>query len=124
MVLQNDLLTEERAIVDHQITELLNQLALLRSKRNRLLPISRLPVELLTHIFRLLQSGETDSQYYKWIYITQISSGWRKQIFETPGLWGKIIQLGPNRVDEVARDSFARAGAVPLDVYICIESAT
>ncbi|TFK66144.1 hypothetical protein BDN72DRAFT_772415, partial [Pluteus cervinus] len=76
---------EERAIIDQEITELVNKLLILRSKRNSLAPISRLPPELLTRIFFLFQSGrEDDSTYYQWIVITHVSSGWRKLILDTP----------------------------------------
>ncbi|KAI0041445.1 hypothetical protein FA95DRAFT_1477606, partial [Auriscalpium vulgare] len=75
----------------------------LRQQRNSLLPVGRLPTELLRIIFAF--SSETDRAWTEegpttkigWLTVTHVCQRWRYVALEHPGLWTHICvhALGP-----------------------------
>jgi hypothetical protein len=73
-------------LIDLQIANLHESIRILKSQRNSHLPISTLPVEILTKIFLLHQHNVT-VQTLDWIGITHVSRRWREIALNFSGLW-------------------------------------
>jgi len=88
----------------------------LKSRRNALAPISRLPLEILAAIFFLLSSSAWDDRdeagYLAWIRVTHVCGRWRDTALNLPCLWSHIsfTKLTPAAVAEI----LARAKMAPL----------
>ncbi|KAJ7593888.1 hypothetical protein C8J56DRAFT_423501 [Mycena floridula] len=97
--------------------------ASLKGYRNSLLPVHRLPPELLAEIFRLLQEQpqsfcpsfeyEVPSRSdYRWMDLLQVCRHWRGIVATSPMLWSAIDTL-------FRPETFLkRSGAAPLSVFI------
>ncbi|TFK61963.1 hypothetical protein BDN72DRAFT_964855 [Pluteus cervinus] len=108
----------DQHMIDQQIVKLLENIRELKSKRNTLALISRLPSELLVRIFELV--AEESWYSYRWIVFTQVSHYWRVVSFGAKALWCDIItdsKEGLHRQQAV--DVFLkRSGSSLLDVEI------
>ena len=65
---------------------------------NGLLPISRLPPELVIHIMRIAASFPIPEDIHKpWalVVVTQVYHHWRAVALSTPSLWCNIVLLSP-----------------------------
>jgi F-box-like len=87
-----DLLDEMRSIIDRDIARLEERIRALKSRRNELSPISRLPAEILCNIFSLSISWSPQS----WTNFSQVSQHWRSLALSAPELWTDI-PLGYSR---------------------------
>jgi hypothetical protein len=91
--------------IDDKIARLQEEIRQLRTKRNALMPLCRLPSDILVHIVTLLQnvvgqSVESDSltafkfSYedfnHKWVKVTLVCSHIHRVVLETPILWTTI----------------------------------
>ena len=89
----DDPLAEMRSIIDRDIARLEESIRALKSRRNELSPIARLPVEILCNIFSLI---EDNSIFYlgrspkSWINFSHVSRHWRSSALNAPELWTKI----------------------------------
>ncbi|KAI0072774.1 hypothetical protein K474DRAFT_1573575, partial [Panus rudis PR-1116 ss-1] len=61
--------------------------------RNSKVPISRLPPELLAHIFIIYVNAW--GPFYRWIYITHVCERWYSVALATPALWRFITPCQP-----------------------------
>jgi hypothetical protein len=79
-------------LIDLQISNLRESIRVLHSQRNNHLPISKLPVEILTKIFLLHQKNLTRiyPETFDWIGITHVSQRWREIALNFSGLWIRI----------------------------------
>jgi hypothetical protein len=80
-------------LIDLQIANLRESIRVLHYQRNDHLPISRLPVEILTKIFLLHQKNTTrryTGRRLDWIGITHVSQRWREIALDFSGLWIRI----------------------------------
>ncbi|TFK69974.1 hypothetical protein BDN72DRAFT_577379 [Pluteus cervinus] len=110
--------TPERLEIDSQIDSLYEQIHLLRSRRNTLAPISRLPAELLSRIFFIVQGlylTETED-YYGWTAVIRVSQYWRAVVMERSDMWGGVIVPQSYRLPPWSPLSFTRSGTSKLDV--------
>ncbi|KAI0051928.1 hypothetical protein FA95DRAFT_1618635, partial [Auriscalpium vulgare] len=90
----------------------------LREQRNSLVPVGRLPTEIIRNIFTL--SSEIDRPWIHecpttkigWLTVTHICQRWRHVALEHPGLWTHILvhALGPGWANAFAE----RAQGMPL----------
>lgn len=71
----------DEAIQKHQIS-----ISALRSQRNALAPISRLPPEIFCNIFLFAKAGQ-GGQPLKWIKLSHVSRHWRNIAVNSPNLW-------------------------------------
>jgi F-box-like len=89
-----------RSIIDRDIARLQESIRALKSRRNELSPISRLPTEILCSIFFSLIEG---SIFYSslnpnlWINFSQVSQHWRSTALSAPELWTQIPYNFPHR---------------------------
>jgi len=95
-------------LLDIQIANLRQSIRILNSQRNTHLPISTLPVEILTKIFLLHQLNVT-VQRLDWIGITHVSQRWREIALNSFRLWIHIPFHHPKWAKEmIARSQHAR----------------
>ena len=90
-----------RSIIDHDIARLKESI---RARRNKLSPISRLPVEILCNIFSLIQDKDTFSSAQNpksWIKFSQVSQYWRLSALSAPELWAEIPLPYPRWAQEM-----------------------
>ncbi|THH17498.1 hypothetical protein EW146_g3328 [Bondarzewia mesenterica] len=88
-----------RDAIDERIGTLEDELLILRSHRNSLAPISRLPVELLATIFlhyKILQQKEDNRSRKEthppnWLAITYVCSRWRQVSITCSCLWTDLV---------------------------------
>ncbi|TFK66774.1 hypothetical protein BDN72DRAFT_880062 [Pluteus cervinus] len=109
----------ELAGIDARITELLEQIRQLRDRRNSLVPINRLPVELLVRIFSLaqdLENAEKDN-FYNWVVVTHVSRHWRSIALQEGSLWRDIIYRQRLDTQRWSMESFHRSGSWNLSVH-------
>ncbi|KAH9977125.1 hypothetical protein BGW80DRAFT_1287494 [Lactifluus volemus] len=88
--------------IDHQLTLCtdLNRIIALKSHRNSLAPVSKLPHDLLSDIFIIFHRSESDSKNWRSIFnrrspaclpLTHVSRTWRNAALRCPLLWTNII---------------------------------
>ena len=82
-----NLANEAIRLIDLQIANLRESIRILNSQRNSHLPISKLPVEILTKIFLLHQHNVSVETLSDWIRITHVSQRWREIALNFSGLW-------------------------------------
>ncbi|KAF8651830.1 hypothetical protein AX16_004655 [Volvariella volvacea WC 439] len=93
-------LESQIAHVDAEIARLKAHLIQLHRRRNALMPLSRLPLELVTTIFHhLIDDAATckteglkskDVPFFFWTVATQIYGHWRNAALGCPGLWTRM----------------------------------
>ncbi|TFK59927.1 hypothetical protein BDN72DRAFT_850961 [Pluteus cervinus] len=96
----NDILEHAQAKIDAQILDLQERIRSLRSSRNALSLIHRLPPEVMTQIFRWLQlfyrgnmeqDGRDAASLTKWIEVTHVSQYWRDIALNSKALYSTIL---------------------------------
>ena len=99
---------EERSIIDLNIAPLEETIRALKSRRNELSPISRLPSEILCNIFNF----QVSLAYYWesqrpdcWNNFCQVSRHWRSSALSAPELWTNIIIDYPRWTQEMLKRS-------------------
>ncbi|KAH6917625.1 hypothetical protein BKA70DRAFT_1252721 [Coprinopsis sp. MPI-PUGE-AT-0042] len=81
----------ERDAIDSRISELEEEIRKLRSKRNALIPVSKLPPEILAKIFLLrAEDPGTRSKTPHWAAVSYVSQQWRSVALGFPRLWSRI----------------------------------
>jgi hypothetical protein len=93
---RKNLANEAIRLIDLQIANLRESIRALHYQRNALVPISKLPVEILTKIFMLHQENVTRRytiQRLGWIKITHVSRRWREIALIFSGLWIHILLI-------------------------------
>ena len=94
-----DPLDEMLSIIDREIARLQESIRVLKSRRNELSTISRLPTEILCKIFSLVEDNILSSSRSPkfWINFSQVSQHWRSVALSAPELWTKIPLSLPRR---------------------------
>ena len=91
----DDPLTKMRSIIDRDIARLEESIRALKSHRNELSPISRLPVEILCNIFSLIEDNDIFRRPESWTNFSQVSQHWRSAALSAPELWTNIPLSNP-----------------------------
>ncbi|KDQ61419.1 hypothetical protein JAAARDRAFT_190193 [Jaapia argillacea MUCL 33604] len=109
------------ASIDSEIAAHLESIRELRTKRNSLVPISRLPSEVLANIFVQYAKQRDLSLEYAfgrpavwWIAITYVCRYWREVAVATPSLWCSLPFHRPKWVPEM----ITRSKMAPLEVNV------
>lgn len=105
-----------------EVEEHFHAIAKLRQRMNALIPVVRLPPEILGHIFLwyiMVMVSDRDLDYYptyhhRWLIITRVCHRWREVALRTPNLWTDI-RLGQGSVDRVLV-FMTRAKHAPLQI--------
>ncbi|KAF8805504.1 hypothetical protein BYT27DRAFT_7339708 [Phlegmacium glaucopus] len=98
-----DPLDEARRIIDRNITRLEESIRSLKSRRNKLSPISRLPPELLCHVFSFIEDRAMlqNRRPETWINFSQVSQEWRSSALSASALWTHIPIHYPRWAEEM-----------------------
>ena len=91
-------------LIDRQIASLRESIRVLHSQRNGLLPISKVPAEILTEIFLLHQRNVTKNytvETLNWIGVTHVSHRWREIALNFSHLWIHIPFYHPKWAEEM-----------------------
>ena len=111
----DDLLAETRSIIDRDIARLEESIRALKSRRNELSRICRLPVEILCNIFSLTED-KSNSRFGRspvsWTNFSQVSQHWRSSALSAPELWTKI----PLRYSRWAQEMLIRSKKAKLTI--------
>ncbi|KDQ11131.1 hypothetical protein BOTBODRAFT_57661 [Botryobasidium botryosum FD-172 SS1] len=89
----------------------------IKSYRNQLQPINRMPIDVLAQIFRLVEQPDDDRHLLSArapLNIAQVSRQWRDIAFDTPNLWSKIDVMNAH----MAEIFLARSKAALLDIEL------
>jgi len=104
-------------VIDDEITVSERVVQQLKSRRNSIVPVSRLPPEILVEIFSLLPFPVDDSKcvpYLEWICVTHVCRRWREIALHSLCLW-KHINFTKLTLDGFTQ-ILARAKMSPLHV--------
>ena len=89
-----DAITAAQSDIDSEIQRLNNGICSLKSRRNSLCPVSRLPPEVLSEIFLLLaeqlQAHDRFKVDFKWTTVAYVCRLWRDIALQHGRLWGKV----------------------------------
>lgn len=100
---QPDAIKAAQSDIDDEIRRLNDYLCLLKSRRNSLCRISRLPPEVLSEVFLVfaeqLQVQDRFKVNFEWITITHVCRLWRETALQHGRLWGKIDLTKPDRTE-------------------------
>ncbi|KAI0262706.1 hypothetical protein BC834DRAFT_1034276 [Gloeopeniophorella convolvens] len=110
--------SESQTEVEDEISAMALRLASLKARRNDLLPIFRLSVEMLSCILAFLVHQEPPGSQHQrlgWIAVTHVCHRLRQVAIDNPALWGNIaFALGSMWATEM----FSRARTAPLDIFL------
>ncbi|TFK64884.1 hypothetical protein BDN72DRAFT_846212 [Pluteus cervinus] len=87
--------------IDKELAALQESIRVLHAFRNTFTPVYRLPAEVLTRIFGLVQhicSHEVDTASPQWVVVTCISQHWRDVAVGCPSLWSQITDTFPKHI--------------------------
>ena len=98
-----------RSVIDRDISRLEENIRVLKSRRNELAPISRLPPEVLCNIFSFIETY-TGGQGWRpgpeaWVSFSRVSQHWRSLALSAPELWTNIPLNYPRWAEEMLRRS-------------------
>jgi hypothetical protein len=118
-----------RQAIDDEINSLEQSIRVLKTRRNALAPISRLPPETLAAIFSFLTPSENECDFsLEWIRFSHVCRQWRETALDDPGLWSHInfrvadsyYKLTPKLALAAIAEIPARAKTVPLHLDLDI----
>ncbi|KAG1781649.1 hypothetical protein EV702DRAFT_1275793 [Suillus placidus] len=122
-----------RAEIDRDLAALAESMRILSFRRNCLAPISGLPNEILTIIFKYFEENERFESEYGYddedtpacLTITHVCRHWRNVALECPALWGFISSRSPFWIDVMLERSketpLVVTYAIPLPLENCLE---
>ena len=90
-----------RKIIDRDIARLEESIRTLKSRRNELSPIYRLPAEVLCIIFSFTEDLSRSRSPKSWTNFSQVSQHWRSSALSAPELWTNIPVLYPRWAQEM-----------------------
>jgi len=96
-----DAIKAAQADIDNEIRRLNDCICSLKSRKNSLCPVSRLPPEVLSEVFLVLaeqlQAQDRFKVDFKWISVAHVCHLWRNVALQHGRLWGKIDVTKPDR---------------------------
>lgn len=111
-----DAIRTAQADIDGEIQRLNNCICSLKSRRNSLCPVSRLPPEVLSEVFLVLaeqlQAQGRFKADFKWTTVAHVCRLWRDIALQHGRLWGKIDMTEPDRT----REFLDRSKGAPLAI--------
>ncbi|TFK71013.1 hypothetical protein BDN72DRAFT_765730, partial [Pluteus cervinus] len=120
--MSSDVLEHALEKIDAEILVLQERIRSLRSSRNALVSIHRLPPEVMTQIFKWYQSSHGTwmdmpsrpggKAFQKWLQVTQVSQRWRNIARRYKALYSTIPTLDA----EYARAMLEASGDTPLSI--------
>ncbi|GJJ16030.1 hypothetical protein Clacol_010309 [Clathrus columnatus] len=105
--------SDERELLEHMIVVATGHLARLKTRLNMLVPINKLPVELLIHILLLAKPCITKRKY-PYVSYMGVCHHWQTVIIQTPNFWTLVQHVPLLFFHEILR----RSKSARLDVII------
>jgi hypothetical protein len=110
--------------LDEAISRARDHLRTLLHRRNDLIPASKLPAELLSRIFVILQQQQSGPAERKWLSASYVCQQWRAVYVGTPRLWTSVAYESSKTSSrdqtpeylEMAREHIIRAKNLPLSI--------
>ncbi|GJE90034.1 hypothetical protein PsYK624_061550 [Phanerochaete sordida] len=108
--------------LESEATRIQATMLAVKSRRNALVPIGRLPPELLAEVFYELvclyddhpRSPKQHQSPFYWLYVTSVCSAWRRVALNAPRVWSHI-HFHPKAGDQERITAFfARSRSAPL----------
>jgi hypothetical protein len=105
--------------IDAQLAEAEALVKHLRQKKNERALISRLPVEILTHVFSYYSASDRHPHVRfrtppLWLAVTQVCQRWRQAALSSPFLWADIITTNYRWAEEMLE----RSRDVPVHITV------
>lgn len=104
-----EVVTSAREQIDNDIDSLIESARALKTKRNSLATISRLPPEMLSKIFAFVigtSHSEFTSGSLEWVKCTShVCQHWRAVALACPSLWGRVVFIKPRWAEEMLKRS-------------------
>jgi F-box-like len=113
-----DPLEEARSIIDRKISRLEESIRALKSRRNELSLISRLPTEILCNIFKFSLIDCQTPRPESWTNFSQVSRLWRSSALSEPELWTNIPLSYPRWTQEMLIRSKKAKLTIQLDLLL------
>ncbi|TFK66760.1 hypothetical protein BDN72DRAFT_859617 [Pluteus cervinus] len=88
--MRSEILLESQKKLDEEIRALEKRIISLRTSRNALALINRLPMEILTEIFACVQASYNCFQMVKWLRVAHVCKNWRTISFSSRNLWSTL----------------------------------
>jgi F-box-like len=107
-------------LIDQEICLLNAHICTLKTRRNSLVLISRLPPEILSEIFLVFAEQSQTNKFktsYEWLSVAHICHSWRDVALAHGRLWGRMDVASQNRTDEF----LVRSKGAPLAFRQSIE---
>lgn len=112
-----------QTLIDQEILEMTESIRALKTRRNEISPVSKLPPELLCKIFELVQqSGPGGSMFhrlsdlFRWTKITHVSRRWMEIAKGDTSLWTNITITG--RWPEWEQEVLVRSQNSPISLWV------
>lgn len=113
---QPDAINAAQTDIDSEVQRLNDLICSLKSRRNSLCPISRLPPEVLSEVFLdladQLQAQDRFKVDFKWVSVAHVCRLWRNIALQHGRLWGKVDMANPGR----ALECVDRSNGAPLAI--------
>ena len=108
---------DARSVIDNEIEDLYGRIRARKLDRNNLAPISKIPVELLSYIFSLVQRKYRQNPHgdLGWVVVTHVCQRWRDIARDNPALWIYIPFHRPKWIPEMTRRSRSATFKIKLD---------
>jgi hypothetical protein len=108
---------DARGVIDNEIEDLYERIRARKLDRNNLAPISKIPVELLSYIFSLVQRKyrQNPREDLGWVVVTHVCQRWRDIARDNPALWVYIPFHRPKWIPEMTRRSRSATFKIKLD---------
>ncbi|KAI0054801.1 hypothetical protein BV25DRAFT_1843410 [Artomyces pyxidatus] len=108
-----------------EIADSRRRLASLRRMRNSRVPIARIPVEVLTHIFSFVKCHPRwphidSARPPAWVAVTHVCHFWREVALSSPLLWSNIVTYNQPWMQE----TLSRSKTVPISLAIYVQRCT
>jgi hypothetical protein len=105
--LESSATVDARRVIDNEIEDLYERIRARKLDRNDLAPISKIPVELLSYIFSLVQRKcrHDSREDLGWVVVTHICQRWRNIALDNPTLWVYVPSHRPKWIPEMTRRS-------------------
>jgi len=113
---QPDAINAAQTDIDSEVQRLNDLICSLKSRRNSLCPVSRLPPEVLSEVFLdladQLQAQDRFKVDFKWVSVAHVCRLWRNIALQHGRLWGKVDMANPGR----ALECVDRSNGAPLAI--------
>uniref|UniRef100_A0A8H7XUT7 F-box domain-containing protein n=1 Tax=Psilocybe cubensis TaxID=181762 RepID=A0A8H7XUT7_PSICU len=89
--------TSDQNSTDNAVQAIDREIRELKTRRNDLIPIAKLPPEVLSRVFHIVRQ---DSRFTQWVKLSFVCRRWRGVALDTPSFWDSPPLLSPHWTEE------------------------